>query len=326
MFKISPWGKFLLLSILPIIIMSLLPVLVYFLALIWGAVFIISGFYLNRKQVFLLFAVNMLLFYLMGGIINTVFYLAFVGVPVLVMSFLASYAQGYYEIQKWGVLTGILCVSLFIGGLYMVTGDIGIKEMEQEFKIKWEESLKNYEENDFWEMYEKQGITKEKLEQEITRITRIVAKHLPSFYYLQAIMAAFFSLFLASFWSLKKGMGILQRKPFTEEVMPWQLTWLVILGLALLLIGDKSGNTSFLYYTGSNLLAVMFPISVYYGLSTLIYRIQHMPVRIRRWVIVFLLVMTLLLSFSILVFVALVGIFDALIDYRKLNKKKGDRI
>lgn len=322
--RLSPFGKFFLLSFLPVAAMSIAPVLVFFLALIWGAVFIASAFYLSRWQMFIIFAANMAWFYLAGGIMNMAFYLAFIGIPVLVMAYAAAAAKGYYEIQKWGILTAVLCVSVFTGSMYITAGDIGIREIEQDFKEKLEASMEEYEESGFFEIYAREGISREKVEQEFMRITGIIARHLPAFYYLQAIMAAFFSLLLASAWSLKKGIINLKRKPFPEEVMPWQLVWLVILGLALVLIGDSRGETSFLYYTGSNILAVMFPISVYYGIAALVYRLQNMSVEVKRWAIVLLLILTLLLSVFILIFIALTGIFDALLDWRKINKAKED--
>lgn len=322
--KLSPFWKFLLLSLLPVAVMSAVPALVFLLAVLWGAVVILSAFYLSRKQVFIIFIADMVLFYFMGGLINIAFYLSFIGIAVLIMAYLASRGRGYYELQKWGILTAVLSVSAFLGFLYITTGDIGIKEIEQEFTKNFAESIKAYEESDFSEIYARQGITKEKLEQEFMRITGIVARHLPAFYYLQAAVGVFFSLLLASIWSLRRGLIILKRKPFAEEVMPWQLVWIVILGLAFMLAGDRSGETSFLYYAGSNMLAIMFPVSVYYGTAALVYRIQNLPVSTRRWVIVFLLIATLLFSVSILVFAGLVGIFDALLDYRKINRLKED--
>lgn len=316
--------RFFLITSAIILIMVKIPLLAFFLALIWGAAFILSAFYLPKKYIFTIFAANMILLYLTAGLFNTVFYLAFAGIAVLVMTYMASENKGYYELQKWGAVIAVLSVSAFIGFMYFSAGDIGIKELEQDFKGYLQESLDKYEETGFFDLYLEQGITREKVEQDFLNISSIVSRHLPAFYYLQAIMAVFFSLLLASYVSQKRGIMRLNKKPFAEEVMPWQMVWLVILGLILVLSAPQNGANAYLHYAGSNLLAVMFPISVYYGISALIYRIQNMNVKARRWVIIFLFIATLIFSISILVFVSLVGLFDALLDYRKLNRTKED--
>lgn len=316
--------RFFLITSALILIMVKIPLLAFFIALIWGAAFILSAFYLPKKYVFLIFAANMILLYLAAGIANMAFYLAFTGIAVLVMTYMASENKGYYELQKWGIFTAVFSVSVFISFMYFSTGDIGIKELEEDFKGYLQESLDMYEETGFFELYSNEGITRDKVEQDFLKITDIVARHLPAFYYLQAIMAVFFSLLLASYVALKRGIVRLNKKPFAEEVMPWQLVWAVILGLILVLAAPRTGANAYLYYAGSNLLAVMFPVSVYYGISALVYRIQDMNVKARRWFIIFLLIATLIFSISILVFASLVGVFDALLDYRKINKAKED--
>ncbi|MBO8159645.1 DUF2232 domain-containing protein [Thermosyntropha sp.] len=322
--RVRNFMVFLIISCAAVLLVAAVPVFTFFWAIIWGAIFILSALYIEKKQLFVVFILNILILYLTVGIADLAFFMATVGAAVLVMAYMTKEHKGYYKIQKYGFFTVALSVSLFLGFLYLSSGDIGIKDVENDFKVYLEKSLRTYEESGFFDLYEKEGITREKIEKDFLKISKEVARHLPAFYFLQAIMVVFFSLLLASLTSMKRGMEGLEKKPFAEEIMPWQLVWLVILGLIMILTGEKDGSTAYLYYAGSNVLAVMFPITIYYGTAALAYRLQNMSASSRRWFIVFIIIMTLLFSLSVLVFLGLVGIFDSLLDYRKINKSEED--
>jgi hypothetical protein len=133
-------------------------------------------------------------------------------------------------------------------------------------------------------------------------------------------MAVFFMLFLASFRCQKRNLNRLIRKPFDQEIMPWQMAWAVILGLALWLWGRDQLST--IYYIGSNILLLTVPIGLYYGLAAVVYKIRQYKQRTRRIMVIVLAVLSLLFTASAIIFFTVIGLFDSLLDYRRLRTKE----
>ena len=162
------------------------------------------------------------------------------------------------------------------------------------------------------------------MEDSISHMVKSFAWHLPAFYYLQAILAAFFMLFLAAILCHKAGLERLKKRPFKYEIMPWQLAWVVIAGLALWLLGRAQMNS--LYYIGSNILVIMLPISVYFGLAAVAFKLKEQKPVHQKWITIILIILSVLFLPSATVFFSVIGVFDALLDYRKLRLEKEDGI
>jgi len=222
----------------------------------------------------------------------------------------------------FGINAAVIGVTLFTLIIYFTTGQIGIQEMEKQLNIYWQENQQQFEQSGLIELYEERGISREELEDSIQHMVKSLARHLPAFYYLQAILAAFFMLLLAATLCHKAGLERLIKRPFKCEIMPWQLAWVVIAGLALWLLGRAQMNS--LYYTGSNILVVMLPISMYFGLATVVFKLkQQQPVH-QKWGTIALIILSILFLPSAVIFFSVIGVFDALLDYRKLRLEKED--
>ena len=105
--------------------------------------------------------------------------------------------------------------------------------------------------------------------------------------------------------------------------MPWQLVWVIIAGLALWLLGRAQQMNS-LYYTGSNILVVMLPISVYFGLATVVFKLKQQKPVYQKWFTIILIILSIFFLPSAVIFFSIIGVFDALMDYRKLRLEKED--
>lgn len=299
-----------------------IPSLTFVLAILWGAALILGGVYLQKGQMLAIYAINIMVLYTIAGVSSVFFYLSFFGIAAFIMGVMVMKEKGYYDLQKWGIITAVVTVSLFIGIIYVNTDVIGMEEMEFQLNTYLEETMQTYEESGIMDFYEEQGISRTDIEQTFTGIINTMTKHLPAFYYLQAILAVFFMLILASYLSLKRDIKRLKKKPYAQEVMPWQLVWVVIAGLSLWLIGRE--EMSYIYYTGSNILAVVIPISIYFGIATVIFKLkQHKP-STRKWITLFMVILTVIFPLSAIIFFAVVGLFDSLLDYRKMRVEKGD--
>lgn len=308
---------FVMVSTIICVLMAHIPGLTVLLAILWGTCLMVSSLYLDKQKLGLIFTVNLATLYLLTGINSLFFYFTFFGLAALVMCLLIIKNKDYYYLQKWGIITAVLGVSSFLSIVFLSTGDIGINELENQLVAYVGEVIQMYEENGVLDIYQQQGILKDDLEASMYSFASSVAKHLPALYYLQAILAVFFMLLFASWVSLKRGLERLKKRPYIEEVMPWQLVWVVIAGLFLWLVGRN--EMSFIFYAGSNILLIMAPIALYFGLSALLFRIKHNSLNKSRWLTILLVVLAVLFPLSALIFLSILGLFDALLDFRKLR-------
>jgi len=286
--------------------------------IIWGTVLVVGGYWGTLMGLISVFTLNSLLLFGLSGSSNFFFWASY-GIPSLSMGLLLTRQKGYYELQKWGMITASLVVCLYMGVLYspfgsQIMSDVQIQITEQ---IQRSSSLQDPE---IIQIYEQQGFTTEEFTQNIQQVSRWLVKHLPSMFLLQTLLIVQVVLSISTVFFQKKGVSILQHRPFREEIMPWQLAWVVILGLVLWLLGRN--ELSSVYYVGSNLLLVTAVIAAIYGMAGIAYWWYGLPFSIRRVVLPLLMVSIIVLFLPALFFVALLGLFDSLFDYRNLHRKK----
>lgn len=302
------------------VLMALLPFLTVVVAILWGCSLLLSALYLDQKRLITVIIINIIIVLSVSGLEETLFLLAFFIIPAVVISLGAQQDRDYYQLQRRGVTVAVIAISLLLGGLYYSTGDMGMVQLEQEIAAQVEDIVEYYDDVGLMNIYEEQGISAQELKEALVSFMGAAVRHLPAFYYLQAIMAVFFMLFLASFWCQKRNLNRLIRKPFDQEIMPWQMAWVVILGLALWLWGRDQLST--VYYIGSNILLLTVPIALYYGLAAVVYRIRQYKQRTRRIMVIVLAVLSLLFTASAIIFFTVIGLFDSLLDYRRLRTKE----
>ncbi len=308
---------FLAISTLMCVLMASLPGLTFLIAIFWGACLILCALYVEKQKLLLVYIVNLGALYWLAGISTLFFYLSFFGIAAIVMSLLVTKGKEYYDLQKWGIAMVCLGVSVFLGIVYWSTGDIGINQMEIQIKEYMADSINYYEDNGLFEIYENQGILQDDFEKSMYGFATTIAKHLPAIYYLQAILAVFFMLLFASWVSLKRDIKRLKKRPYSQEIMPWQLVWIAIAGLLFWLIGRE--QMSLIYYAGSNILVILVPITVYFGLAALIFRFKQQKKGGAKLLTLLLVVIGVVFPLSAVIFLSLFGLFDALLDYRKLR-------
>lgn len=302
------------------VLMALLPFLTVVVAILWGCSLLLAALNLDQKRLITVIIINIIIVLSVSGLEETLFLLAFFIIPAVVISLGAQQDRDYYQLQRRGVTVAVIAISLLLGGLYYSTGDMGMVQLEQEIAAQVEDIVEYYDDVGLMNIYEEQGISAQELKEALVSLMGAAVRHLPAFYYLQAIMAVFFMLFLASFWCQKRNLNRLIRKPFDQEIMPWQMAWVVILGLALWLWGRDQLST--VYYIGSNILLLTVPIALYYGLAAVVYRIRQYKQRTRRIMVIVLAVLSLLFTASAIIFFTVIGLFDSLLDYRRLRTKE----
>lgn len=312
--------KILLISTLACLALVRIPNWVFIWAVIWGISLVLGGYYLKSYQLLLVFLLNVLLIYGLAGWISLSAALVFYGMPALVMGTLLSRGKSYNELVRGGMFALVLTVSIFLGLSYYSLGDAGMKTLQKEMHAYTQESLEWSEKSGFLAFYEEYGISREEMEASFTTLSETIFHHLPALFFLQAIVLAYLILYLSSLLARKRDLPVLQRPPFSEQIMPWQLSWLVIAGLACWLLGWEERNL--VYYLGTNILMVMTPVTLYFGTSQLFYLLKHWKARSRNWMIALIVILSLIFTVSAIIFIGLMGLFDSLLDYRKLRRKK----
>ncbi|MGI6467728.1 MAG: DUF2232 domain-containing protein [Syntrophomonadaceae bacterium] len=303
---------YLLLTVLASLAMLATPTVAMITALIWGTLLIIASLHLDAVKLIALFIANLIVVAYVGGIPSLIYILAFYGIPAVVMGLLTSKQRGYYEARRWGATALITGVSIYLGVLYQSGGGSYFAEQVNQMVMQ---ASAYYESQGWTQLYQQAGITQEEFNRTLQRIGANLLHHLPAIFYVQGLMAVFIMLWLASFFAFNQASERLKKKPFAHEMMPWELAWLVNIGLALWLIAWDERNLT--HYIGSNILVVMAVISFYYGLASLVFRIKYESRRGRIWVILLLAVLALFFPLSALGFLCILGIFDSLLDLRK---------
>ncbi|MGE5389771.1 MAG: DUF2232 domain-containing protein [Deltaproteobacteria bacterium] len=314
---------FLLLSCTLCYLMAAWPIASLLLAIVWGAVLITAGKHLKKPQLLAIFLANIAVIFYAGGLVNTIFIMALSGLAMMVMSYMVWRGAHYYELQKAGIAIAVVGLSIFLGITWFQTQDGWKQSLQSELDTYIEETMQGYEESGLATIYAEQGITREDLIESAEKASAAILNHLWAIFYLQVIMTVFFALLLAVFINRKSGDERLKKKPYNQEIMAWQLVWVIIAGLALCLWGSQQKNDQ-LFYIGSNILVVLTPVTVYYGLAAVIYKIGQMRETVRRWLTVILVILSTFFLPSALIFFSIFGMFDALLDYRKLRIEKGD--
>lgn len=288
------------------------PAMSMILALLWGALLIAAGTHLDKRKLLALFLSNTIVIAAIGGVGNLLYLLAFFGMPAMVMGFLTLTMKNYYITRRWGVAALTVGVGLYLGALYYFSGTTYLAQQVNDMVAQ----ASGYYDTQSWiSLYEQIGLTEVQVKQGLENMAANFLHHLPAIFYVQGILAVFLMLWLASFFTWNQLAIRLNKRPFAQELMPWELVWLVNLGLALWLYGwDERG---LIYYAGSNILVVMAVISFYYGLASVVFRLRHEKGRGRSWMVFLLVILALFFPMSALGFLCILGIFDSLLGLRK---------
>ncbi|HEX3011877.1 MAG TPA: DUF2232 domain-containing protein [Syntrophomonadaceae bacterium] len=309
---------YLVLSCLTCLVMINVPSLIFIFALIWGVFLILIGLETNKLKLSAAFALNILLIWAGSGSSTILIYAFFVGLPALVMGYIITETnRGYYDVLKAGLATAIITGVLLIGFIYIDTDTA--KQFNTKIDNYIKANLESYERSGIFELYDQQGIEKSQIEASFYKTAQAIVKHLPALYLLQAILLIVFTLYFASRLARYRGIHRLDKLPFTCEMMPWQIAWLVIGGLLFWLMGESGSN---LQLVGSNVLTVLAPISAFFGLSVIAYKLNLLKPSSKRRGILILVILIIFLTIPAFIFLALLGLFDSLLDYRKLRTDK----
>lgn len=299
------------------VVMTTAPSLAWVSSLAWGVTLLLGGNRVDRSRLAIIAGLNVLLLFGLSGNSN-LFLVMTLGLPSFLMGSLLGQGQGYYQLQKWGILSALLLAGVYLGLAYIAPGATAGNQAALESYVA--DSISYAQESGIIDFYVQQGYSREELQSELERAARWMFLLLPAFHAIEAMLGIWLVIGLAAAFSRYKGWPILGHKPFREEIMPWQLSWFVILALSLWLLG-RNQMTS-IYYWGANLLLIALPVTAYYGLANLVFQIDRWRPANRKWGWLIFMVSFLVFTPVVIIFTSLLGLFDSLVDYRKLNRMK----
>lgn len=312
--------KPILITFLACLAVQVWPSAIFLWAIIWGIAMLLTGYYMGLGRLLVLFGSNALFLLLLGGKSVSIELLAFYAIPVLIAAVLLNRGKSYYTLMGWALLATVVSVGLYMGLSYIYIGNEGINDLKAGINATAQNSMKWADQSGLMQFYEQRGISRAEMKQAYTSLAHDMFIFTPAILCLQALMAVYLIIYLASLWARKKQMPILERRPFSEEIMPWQLSWVVIAGLACWLLGRDQMN--WLYYSGTNILAVLAPITIFYGIAQLGYWLKRWPAKNKKWIVTLVILVSLIFTVPTIIFIGLIGLFDSLLDYRKLRRKK----
>lgn len=258
-----------------------------------------------------------LIFVLAGPIQSILFYIQFM---------LMALAYGYMfkkqiSIGKILVIgTTITVIStLLILGLMMFVSNIDWQQQKEMLLNTVDETLQLYEKYGVLQQLEEQGISQAELKKNLLASLRIFLRVIPAMLILASILSSIVNFVVAKFFLRRIGFQVEKFPPFTEWRLPWYTIWGLIIGWGSFLLGDYL-QQDFFVIVGQNILIAYSIILFVLGLSVISFFFKKRKISILGRLF-FILLVILMLQPMVLITVFL-GMFDLVLDYRKLNKPK----
>jgi len=210
-------------------------------------------------------------------------------------------------------LSVVLTVILAAGVLAFLTplGVFSFADLEKEMAAYWQSMAS---------LYEAQGIPEAVYQEYVQILTSAFKRLLPALLFLEAAAMVTVNFAAAYLLARRWKIAVGELPPFREWQMPWYAAWGVILGLAAWLGGDFWG-ISWLLALGQNVLVAYLPFLLLFGTAVAVfyYHRSSLPV----WLKVGLVILGLFYIHVAGALVLALGVFDPLLNYRKLGRSKG---
>lgn len=220
-----------------------------------------------------------------------------------------------------GGFTAAVGTGLMLLFAFLIMGGTSLDFGEVESMV--DQVLSFYEKTGLINLMLTQGMTVAELRSQLMQMMGLVLALVPGSMVLGSLFGAGITYLLARGVLKRMGYAFQPLPPFRAWQMPWWTVYGLILGLALLLGGDYLGGD--IYSTiGKNILFIYLPLLLLNGLSVLVYFYYRFT--LTPFTKVFLVTLILINLPVITPLFVLIGAFDPLFNYRKiqLGKKKGE--
>ncbi len=217
------------------------------------------------------------------------------------------------------VITGLITGSTILVMTFL--GNVPFTELLNQAEAAISQVLSSYESMGLLDNLLPAGMTAEEYSAQILAVFRML---LPAAFILAAMTTAAANYIFAGVILKRLNFYVRTLPPFREWHVPWWMVWGVIIALISLFLGNRLENENLLIVT-QNIFYIYIPIALISGLSLLAFLLHQYHVS-RNVQIIFWILFALFMTFS-LPFTLFLGLFDMVIDYRKIfagMKKRKD--
>lgn len=290
------------------------------LSFLWGAMAIALLILAAKKGALnmLVMLAAVLLVILVSDSKNIIPFMLLIGIPSLAMAYSLTMFGMFGKVLTFGFVGQILGFMLYWGYLLLMGGHLGIHAVETGFASYFKFTLEALDLTGLTEYYASQGLTKAVLADAFKSFLHSLTIIRPGLYIMEGWIQIMLALISAKL--VLGSRGYLEAQPFTLQKMAWQLDWVLIVGLAAWLVG-KQWNIEWPLYIGANIIFLLAPVGFYFGMGLLVYVFQRW--NIRAWLIAAMILLAFFMPVQAFFFIAILGVFDPLIDYRDLDGKRG---
>jgi uncharacterized protein YybS (DUF2232 family) len=227
------------------------------------------------------------------------------------IAFRRQLSSGYAVLG--GVVISIISAVVATYLSFQVMG-ITLGDISQQLNSSVESAIDFYRRTGVLDRYAELGINEEMLRESGAQVVYWSKRFFPGILAFGAAAAAGINYLVAHMVAIRMQIPVRTIPPFREWQMPWHLTWGVVLGFAVLLVGDYA-KISWLVIGGQNLLLLYSPFLIIFGVSVVshYYHKSQLP----RWFKIGIIVLSGFYFSITLIMIMTIGLFDPLFNYRK---------
>lgn len=256
---------------------------------------------------------------LAGPIAALFFYLQFM-LLALAYGYLFKYKYSSGKILAVGTFVATISTILIIA-ITMLVGEISIAQQKEMLFQTVDRTIQIYEDYGMMEQFAAKGIDKVQLKNILTDMVQLFIRILPALLIIGSIFTALTHFIIARIALKRIGHEIPRFLPFSEWHLPWYSIWGLIIGWGSFLVGDIY-NQDILRTLGQNIMITYGIVLFVLGLSVIAYYIKKYELpRMTRLIII--LTAVLLLN-GFVVATIFIGMFDLVLDHRRLNRNPKD--
>ncbi|MTI80670.1 MAG: DUF2232 domain-containing protein [Firmicutes bacterium] len=190
---------------------------------------------------------------------------------------------------------------------------ISLSYLEKEMQTAMNESINFYHNTGLME-----NVDVEDLKQSTEQTMQSLIMLLPGILIIGAMLSSIITYLLSRAVFKRMNYKLVPLPTFSRWTFPWYSLWVVVIGLALTIIGDRY-NLSTTAVVGKNIIYVASMIFVLLGVSIATYYYKRIPFHpLIKVAILFLVIIWPFTPFMLLG----IGIIDPILDIRKINKEK----
>lgn len=216
------------------------------------------------------------------------------------------------------------CVATVIGTMLVILISFALTGFSPDYlqsqaQEAMDMTMEMYEQMGLIEQLAERGLSEEQIQSTMQGLLTVIIYLIPGFMIVSSLSSAFLSFYVSRLVLKKMHISLPDIPPFKTWRIPWYYIWGFIAAFGLFLLGDYA-QIKAAKIIGQNVMLVYAPIFFVIGMAILNFYLNKFNVGkpIRSLIVI----MTLLnFPFAFMLFASL-GMFDTLIDYRRLGERK----